>query len=273
MRLDSFQPEPMNNPKNCGGRAFTLIELLVVIAIIGILAAMLMPALSKAKDRARTVGCVNNLKQISVAVMLYAGDCGDYLPPAADQLADASTNGSTWYNVLVRSGQLKSPVSSVSGQLAASSVFRCLSGLEIATNVALGSPTPDSRNWDAGRGYTEGTHKDDNGNTVYIQSWYGINSIVNNLNTTYPFDGEQIISGTLNLTKRLGTIPNPVSVMGIYDGTGVHNGNIDRISARHNSNTGTTIVFMDGHVEIIKTANIPTSIYYNSANACNWLFQ
>jgi prepilin-type N-terminal cleavage/methylation domain-containing protein/prepilin-type processing-associated H-X9-DG protein len=64
-------------------QAFTLIELLVVIAIIGILAAMLLPALNKAREKGRMAVCISNLRQISVGIRLYTDDNEGYMPTAS----------------------------------------------------------------------------------------------------------------------------------------------------------------------------------------------
>ena len=80
---------------------FTLIELLVVVAIIAILASLLLPALGRARDLARRTACLNNTKQINLAVASYSGDFGDWAPvyDHADPAKDCSAIGSAIWKV------------------------------------------------------------------------------------------------------------------------------------------------------------------------------
>ena len=83
-------------------RAFTLVELLVVIAIIALLIAILLPVLSKAKQAANRTGCMSNLRQLSIAYQLYAGDNKGYMPmgwpdPGAESPPNRPQPPATWF--------------------------------------------------------------------------------------------------------------------------------------------------------------------------------
>jgi prepilin-type N-terminal cleavage/methylation domain-containing protein len=111
-------------------RSFTLIELLVVIAIIAILASMLLPALSKAREKARGAACTSNLKQLGTYIHMYAMDNDDHFPYGGYKKAAQTSRDTIWYYLFADAGYIPDK-KSYGPHAVRNTVIKCPSDLRV----------------------------------------------------------------------------------------------------------------------------------------------
>jgi len=246
--------------------AFTLIELLVVIAIISVLAAMLLPVLALAKEKARSISCINNLKQIGTVMMMYSDDHNGSLVPAEYDVKNGAQFRAGWPTILYDAKYLPSQTAPTYYAVNLGNyVFHCPSGLP---SVYRFNPTSrdDPEGAKAWPSPSEKTR-----HTFHIDCWYGINGSTDRPEkwpfTRIPMDGTK--NPTCNKFSAAARFPRmPV----IFDGFWIHNGKDERINARHSKNTRSNILFFDNSAASFDTFRIPSVHSSKVLDNIQWRF-
>ena len=244
---------------------FTLIEMLVVIAVISVLAALLLPALSFAKEKARTVSCLNNLRQIGIAITLYAHDHEDELVPVELSTRNGAQFQEGWPTLLVKADCAVAEWSPTFYSLPAShSIFRCPSGRpEVYT---LGPTSRDDPEGAMAWPFASETAK----GTRYIHSWYGINGSAGRP-TRWPFTRIPMDASGNTIPNKLTLSLQQPRMPAVYDGFWMHNGKDERINARHNRNSRSNLLFFDASAATFNTFQLP-GVNEKSSGEVRWRF-
>ena len=258
----------MNVKRNIRGQsegiAFTLVELLVVIAIIAILVALLLPALSKAKEATRSMKCIHNLKQVGIAMHVYSDDHEDGLVPAEFDVANGAPYQEGWPTILLRGNYLPAPKQGFFAQMPAEeSIFKCPDG--IAEAYAFQPTSRDDR-----EGAKSWPYPDESGSDkFYVQCWYGINGGTGSTKR-WPFNRRPLDIPPAgeggDKVNRMAIVQDTSSTVMIFDGFWIHNGKDERVNARHKNRTRSNLLMFDGSAASHDTYSIPS---VNNTNVVN----
>lgn len=253
-----------SNRKTVRPTAFTLIELLVVIAIIGILAAMLLPALNSARDRGKTALCVSNLKQVGIAITMYADDNGDYYPPGwIDGVSDWSLTVAPYVAKTLATYQNL-------GSITTSPVFVCPSVRTPGGNVTrtsysahpylFGNSTKSCVSFspcgllcfNVPKRQASQSHPSEL--VLLADGVCGLNGLASPTN----YDAAALL-GVTEVGYCLGSGPYaPSAPLAVTDFSTADGGGSDqgRICLRHNGRKSANFLFCDGHVETLQSGQL-----------------
>jgi prepilin-type N-terminal cleavage/methylation domain-containing protein/prepilin-type processing-associated H-X9-DG protein len=260
-------------------RGFTLVELLVVIGIIAVLIAILLPALTKAQEQARTTQCLSNLRQIGTALNMYASESGGWLCPAWVQNPAGNGPGLEHYaTMLVGMKYLRAPSQVDEHEVTSQgeSVFRCPNGLDIKHVVGPGAKVlsdPTTKQDSRGAMYWRRESIDGAnrwlGSGNMIDTWYAVNGfdtaggatakVMIDKQELWPFrklrrNADGSVDGKLT---RMTKFKKASELILMFDGLRMLDANSNRINARHNKQKYTNFMMADGHCETIETKSTP----------------
>ncbi len=228
---------------------FTLIELLVVISIIALLIALLMPALGAARDYARSIKCLSNVKGIMTAQLTWSGDNEDKILPMSYNLPGGGGQR-RFFGTLVEEGYSTAP-SLADGSILpeGDTAFRCPEGQdELWPGGWPASPTDP-----VGRTAYDWRYKRKDGNEVHVKSWYGLNGNNNNESKA----PHTWVSLPNENNHKLGDIVRASEFVSVMDGIWYLRWNIEFMSARHGGLVYTNVGFFDGHAASIRRDELP----------------